>query len=48
MSILAKFLLAKLTGKFGKKLFICLAEELAKMTTTNVDDKLVKAIKNAL
>jgi hypothetical protein len=48
MQLLAKFLLAKLTGAMGKKLFIALAEELALMTDTKVDDKLVKAIKKAL
>jgi hypothetical protein len=48
MNLLAKFLLSKLTGKLGKKIFLALAEELAKMTDNKIDDKLVVALERAL
>jgi len=48
MQLLAKFLLTKLTGSFGKKLFLAFAEVLVKRTDNTLDDQLLAAIKEAL
>lgn len=48
MSLLAKFLVTKLTGTFGKKLVMAILEVLVKKTDNTIDDELLEAVRKAL